>query len=141
MCENIYSKTLYFTFSSKDQYIFIILLQTCWIFSPNMNIILININKNPSVSYNLAAIIFIKWIISFKVILNHFIIILYITRSDINKSIWESALRMTSSSFIYFRKLHQFLLYYIQDIIHLSLIHIWRCRRIERCRSRWSPYH
>ena len=21
------------------------------------------------------------------------------------------------------------------------LIHIWRCRRIERCRSRWSPYH
>ena len=26
----------------------------------------------------------------------------------------------------------------VQD---LSLIHIWRCRRIERCRSRWSPYH
>ena len=25
--------------------------------------------------------------------------------------------------------------------IGLSLIHIWRCRRIERCRSRWSPYH
>ena len=25
--------------------------------------------------------------------------------------------------------------------IYLSLIHIWRCRRIERCRSRWSPYH
>ena len=25
--------------------------------------------------------------------------------------------------------------------ILLSLIHIWRCRRIERCRSRWSPYH
>ena len=23
----------------------------------------------------------------------------------------------------------------------LSLIHIWRCRRIERCRSRWSPSH
>ena len=23
----------------------------------------------------------------------------------------------------------------------LSLIHIWRCWRIERCRSRWSPYH
>ena len=26
-------------------------------------------------------------------------------------------------------------------LIYLSLIHIWRCRRIERCRSRWSPYH
>ena len=26
-------------------------------------------------------------------------------------------------------------------MICLSLIHIWRCRRIERCRSRWSPYH
>ena len=25
--------------------------------------------------------------------------------------------------------------------LNLSLIHIWRCRRIERCRSRWSPYH
>eukprot|EP00826_Nyctotherus_ovalis_P006931 TRINITY_DN11692_c0_g1_i7.p2 TRINITY_DN11692_c0_g1~~TRINITY_DN11692_c0_g1_i7.p2 ORF type:complete len:105 (-),score=48.82 TRINITY_DN11692_c0_g1_i7:12-326(-) len=24
---------------------------------------------------------------------------------------------------------------------YLSLIHICRCRRIERCRSRWSPYH
>ena len=23
----------------------------------------------------------------------------------------------------------------------LSLIHIWRCRRICECRSRWSPYH
>ena len=23
----------------------------------------------------------------------------------------------------------------------LSLIHIWRCRRGSRCRSRWSPYH
>ena len=23
----------------------------------------------------------------------------------------------------------------------LSLIHIWRSRRKERCRSRWSPYH
>ena len=28
--------------------------------------------------------------------------------------------------------------YIVED---LSLIHIWRCRRIERCRSRWSPYH
>ena len=24
---------------------------------------------------------------------------------------------------------------------HLSLIHIWRCRRSYACRSRWSPYH
>ena len=26
-------------------------------------------------------------------------------------------------------------------LIGLSLIHIWRCRRRLRCRSRWSPYH
>ena len=26
-------------------------------------------------------------------------------------------------------------------VLHLSLIHIWRCRRRLRCRSRWSPYH
>ena len=26
-------------------------------------------------------------------------------------------------------------------IYHLSLIHIWRCRRSYACRSRWSPYH
>ena len=25
--------------------------------------------------------------------------------------------------------------------VDLSLIHIWRCRRRLRCRSRWSPYH
>ena len=25
--------------------------------------------------------------------------------------------------------------------IDLSLIHIWRCRRLYSCRSRWSPYH
>ena len=31
---------------------------------------------------------------------------------------------------------------FISRLLHtLSLIHIWRCRRIERCRSRWSPYH
>ena len=24
---------------------------------------------------------------------------------------------------------------------NLSLIHIWRCRRLLTCRSRWSPYH
>eukprot|EP00826_Nyctotherus_ovalis_P024529 TRINITY_DN18960_c0_g1_i1.p1 TRINITY_DN18960_c0_g1~~TRINITY_DN18960_c0_g1_i1.p1 ORF type:complete len:110 (+),score=31.67 TRINITY_DN18960_c0_g1_i1:119-448(+) len=29
----------------------------------------------------------------------------------------------------------------IKRISKLSLIHICRCRRIERCRSRWSPYH
>ena len=25
--------------------------------------------------------------------------------------------------------------------VRLSLIHIWRCRRLLTCRSRWSPYH
>eukprot|EP00826_Nyctotherus_ovalis_P011235 TRINITY_DN12936_c0_g1_i1.p1 TRINITY_DN12936_c0_g1~~TRINITY_DN12936_c0_g1_i1.p1 ORF type:complete len:104 (-),score=19.95 TRINITY_DN12936_c0_g1_i1:11-322(-) len=29
----------------------------------------------------------------------------------------------------------------VWDVLNLSLIHICRCRRIERCRSRWSPYH
>ena len=29
----------------------------------------------------------------------------------------------------------------VRWVTGLSLIHIWRCRRIERCRSRWSPYH
>ena len=31
---------------------------------------------------------------------------------------------------------------YLGSVVpYLSLIHICRCRRIERCRSRWSPYH
>ena len=30
---------------------------------------------------------------------------------------------------------------WIDKALHLSLIHIWRCRRRLRCRSRWSPYH
>ena len=29
---------------------------------------------------------------------------------------------------------------YLQ-VMGLSLIHIWRCRRYAVCRSRWSPYH
>eukprot|EP00826_Nyctotherus_ovalis_P064818 TRINITY_DN9515_c0_g2_i1.p1 TRINITY_DN9515_c0_g2~~TRINITY_DN9515_c0_g2_i1.p1 ORF type:complete len:451 (+),score=60.73 TRINITY_DN9515_c0_g2_i1:95-1447(+) len=29
----------------------------------------------------------------------------------------------------------------LDPLFQLSLIHICRCRRIERCRSRWSPYH
>ena len=29
----------------------------------------------------------------------------------------------------------------VQHVQRLSLIHIWRCRRRLRCRSRWSPYH
>ena len=29
----------------------------------------------------------------------------------------------------------------LSRIMLLSLIHIWRCRRRLRCRSRWSPYH
>ena len=29
----------------------------------------------------------------------------------------------------------------VQSAEALSLIHIGRCRRIERCRDRWSPYH
>eukprot|EP00826_Nyctotherus_ovalis_P007589 TRINITY_DN11917_c0_g1_i1.p2 TRINITY_DN11917_c0_g1~~TRINITY_DN11917_c0_g1_i1.p2 ORF type:complete len:128 (-),score=26.94 TRINITY_DN11917_c0_g1_i1:26-409(-) len=29
----------------------------------------------------------------------------------------------------------------LSEVPYLSLIHICRCRRIERCRSRWSPYH
>ena len=29
----------------------------------------------------------------------------------------------------------------ITCFLHLSLIHIWRCRRSTLCRSRWSPYH
>ena len=32
-------------------------------------------------------------------------------------------------------------MYVCMYVCMLSLIHIWRCRRIERCRSRWSPYH
>ena len=27
------------------------------------------------------------------------------------------------------------------QLLFLSLIHIWRCRRSTLCRSRWSPYH
>ena len=32
-------------------------------------------------------------------------------------------------------------LFVIQSGPILSLIHIWRCRRLLTCRSRWSPYH
>ena len=31
--------------------------------------------------------------------------------------------------------------YFFVPLWYLSLIHIWRCRRLLTCRSRWSPYH
>ena len=37
--------------------------------------------------------------------------------------------------------LQSLITHWIQTSQHLSLIHIWRCRRRLRCRSRWSPYH
>ena len=36
---------------------------------------------------------------------------------------------------------HRMKLENVNSIYTLSLIHIWRCRRLGRCRSRWSPYH
>ena len=42
----------------------------------------------------------------------------------------------TRTLFIYL-----FIYYKIVHEVHLSLIHIWRCRRSYACRSRWSPYH
>ena len=36
---------------------------------------------------------------------------------------------------------HPFRLFHKLSLMHLSLIHIWRCRRSTLCRSRWSPYH
>ena len=47
----------------------------------------------------------------------------------------STARRLNSNQFRKIRRLRGNLLQV------LSLIHIWRCRRIERCRSRWSPYH
>ena len=42
--------------------------------------------------------------------------------------------------FRFSRKLPDFLTK-LPSSVHLSLIHIWRCRRSYACRSRWSPYH
>ena len=50
----------------------------------------------------------------------------------------------SKDSFIRKKIIEQNLSYLNARLTHyldLSLIHIWRCRRIERCRSRWSPYH
>ena len=45
-------------------------------------------------------------------------------------------------NFTFYFILFTFVLIYMYCMyMYLSLIHIWRCRRIERCRSRWSPYH
>ena len=42
---------------------------------------------------------------------------------------------------VYFNSFNCFVVLNPDYLLLLSLIHIWRCRRIERCRSRWSPYH
>ena len=57
-----------------------------------------------------------------------------------NHSIQVQLLSIASQTGTTFRlRWHTF--HSIVFVIVLSLIHIWRCRRIERCRSRWSPYH
>eukprot|EP00826_Nyctotherus_ovalis_P010299 TRINITY_DN12729_c0_g6_i2.p1 TRINITY_DN12729_c0_g6~~TRINITY_DN12729_c0_g6_i2.p1 ORF type:complete len:215 (+),score=47.17 TRINITY_DN12729_c0_g6_i2:74-646(+) len=60
-----------------------------------------------------------------------------------NRPTTESLLRMRQKRFKYSRwylKPKDFNGSY-NGPLNLSLIHICRCRRIERCRSRWSPYH
>ena len=55
--------------------------------------------------------------------------------------IYQSYIRHISVVYqSYIRHISVIYLSYITHI-SLSLIHIWLCRRIERCRSRWSPYH
>ena len=49
------------------------------------------------------------------------------TDLDRNNSIEENVVRLAKLSF--------------DSGLDLSLIHIWRCRRLLTCRSRWSPYH
>ena len=78
-----------------------------------------------------------------------------LTTTNTSQNNFTSVLKMKSSSTWlnpYFPLRRAFLLllcwvsFPILSVFHkqtlvLSLIHIWRCRRIERCRSRWSPYH
>ena len=59
--------------------------------------------------------------------------------------------RPTTQQYQASRVLHSLLLFLSHSAIRhstqapslllLSLIHIWRCRRLVECRSRWSPYH
>eukprot|EP00826_Nyctotherus_ovalis_P025444 TRINITY_DN19723_c0_g1_i1.p1 TRINITY_DN19723_c0_g1~~TRINITY_DN19723_c0_g1_i1.p1 ORF type:complete len:127 (-),score=19.06 TRINITY_DN19723_c0_g1_i1:12-392(-) len=57
------------------------------------------------------------------------------------KEICEGPITSDDSTII-LKSYHEFVKGHIKvsDLL-LSLIHICRCRRIERCRSRWSPDH
>ena len=46
---------------------------------------------------------------------------------------WQS---IAMNTIIYISGLHT-----VTDDVYLKLIHIRRCRRLLKCRSRWSPYH
>ena len=48
-------------------------------------------------------------------------------------TIWGFAIKASSND--------KFIVDATEFSMRLSLIHIRRSRRIERCRSRWSPYH
>ena len=51
---------------------------------------------------------------------------------DVLESYWSGVLLIPERDLLVGR---------LDGVIALSLIHILRCRRIERCTSRWSPYH
>ena len=60
----------------------------------------------------------------------------------LNLKIQDGGSRHLEKSSYFGRDLTDFdQIWYGDAVQPLSLIHIWRCRRIERCRSRWSPYH
>ena len=96
---------------------FLFFLFLCFYIPPNSRIILMTCcSLGPSL-FSLSPG-FVNW---FKV------------DSILSPTFMKAALNFGGGSFLVFSHLDM--------VIKLSLIHIWRCRRIERCRSRWSPYH
>ena len=93
---------------------------------------------------------FLKWPISLirsgkKQSISNFSLFFYKTLWKFHKTLWKThknSLVMFFSPLLV-RKEDIWVISRIQFGAQwtLSLIHIWRCRRIERCRSRWSPYH
>ena len=87
---------------------------------------------------NLIVSLVIRYLILKRFHLKIKRIILDLLKKFMNKKRWKSLI-MKMSKMLKAIKMANFP---PKELIQwLSLIHIWRCRRIRRCRSRWSPYH
>ena len=115
-----------------------------------MTSILVN-RTSPSLPNKSTLVLYIPWHWPKTILTNGSYVVLSLCTKDSGRDLFFYKSRSSSQTLIQIELLLcvHFLALIIDiyrqpwqmDLLWLSLIHIWRCRRLLTCRSRWSPYH